>query len=226
MSSTTATPANDVVVAPANDVVVLHRRRIDRVLVALGLLTAIVLLVAGLLLNWGRSFAADYVGRELTSQHIAFPAADALKSEAAAETKPELAAKVNALVSVAGKQVTTGDLAEKYANYIGVHLDGVADGKTYADLGAPQSALRTQIADAKTANKAQTEIDALQAQLDTISGQRDTLFKGETLRGLLLSTYAWDTIGTIAGIAAVVAFIATAIMLLLVVSGFIHLRRA
>ena len=29
--------------------------------------------------------------------------------------------------------------------------------------------------------------------LDTVNGQRDSLFRGETLRGLLLSAYAWPT---------------------------------
>jgi hypothetical protein len=61
--------------------------------------------------------------------------------------------------------------------------------------------------------------------VDQITQQRDTLFKGETLRGLLLSTYAWATIGQIAGIAAVVAFVAAGVMLMLVIAGLVHVLR-
>ena len=65
----------------------------------------------------------------------------------------------------------------------------------------------------------------MQTKVDTISGQRDSLFKGETLRGLLLSSYAWATVGQIAGIAAIVAFVAAAVMAALVVAGLVHERR-
>ena len=65
----------------------------------------------------------------------------------------------------------------------------------------------------------------LQAIADEVSGQRQSLFRGETLRGLLLSTFAWSTIGRIAGIAAIVAFVAAAVMIVLVVLGLIHRRR-
>jgi hypothetical protein len=65
----------------------------------------------------------------------------------------------------------------------------------------------------------------LQGKADAVSGQRNTLFKGETLRGLLLSAYAWATVGTIAGIAAIGAFAAAAVMAVLVVLGFVHHRK-
>ena len=45
------------------------------------------------------------------------------------------------------------------------------------------------------------------------------------LRGTLLNAYAWSTVGRIAGIAAVGAFIAAAAMAILVVAGVVHLRR-
>ena len=59
----------------------------------------------------------------------------------------------------------------------------------------------------------------------TSANQRNTLFKGETLRGLLLSAYAWSTVGMIAGIAAIGAFIAAAVMGVLVALGIVHHRR-
>jgi hypothetical protein len=51
------------------------------------------------------------------------------------------------------------------------------------------------------------------------------MFKGETLRGLLLNAYAFGTVATIAGIAAIGAFIGAAVMLILSILGFAHLRR-
>src|ERR1700729_205522 len=53
----------------------------------------------------------------------------------------------------------------------------------------------------------------------------NTVFRGETLRGLLLNAYAFGTIGMIAGIAAVVAFIGAGILLLLSLLGLYHSRR-
>ena len=52
---------------------------------------------------------------------------------------------------------------------------------------------------AVAAGQPQAQVDALQAKADAITDNRNTLFKGETLRGLLLSAYAWSTVGMIAG---------------------------
>ena len=57
-------------------------------------------------------------------------------------------------------------------------------------------------------------------------GVRTELFTGETLRGLLQSAYAWSTVGMIAGIAAIGAFVAAGIMAVLVALGLVHLRRS
>ena len=52
-----------------------------------------------------------------------------------------------------------------------------------------------------------------------------TLFKGETLRGMLLNAYAFGKMGTIAGIAAVVSFVTAGVLLVLSMLGFAHRRR-
>ena len=78
---------------------------------------------------------------------------------------------------------------------------------------------------AQDAGQDEATIAELQATADELSGQRDSLFKGETLRGLLLSTFAWSTIGRIAGIAAIVAFVAAGVMLVLVIAGLVHRSR-
>ena len=189
----------------------IRRRKLDTLLVAAGAIVTVVLLAAGGLLLWGNRFADDYVGRELSSQNVTFPDAAALEEEGRTD-----------LLSYAGDQVTTGDEAEAYASYIGGHLEGIADGATYADLGATQRAANAAAQTAVDDRAPQATVDELQAQADEITGQRDSLFRGETLRGLLLSTYAWSTIGMIAGIAALVSFIAAGVMAVLVVLGLIH----
>jgi phage terminase Nu1 subunit (DNA packaging protein) len=194
------------------DVVRLPRRTIDKLLVAIGLVAAIVFAAAGAMLMWGSNFAEDYVHDELASQNVVFSDADSLREEGRDD-----------LVKYADEQVTTGTEAEAYASYIGGHLEGIADGKTYAEIddrGAAQA-----VVDARESGASEAEIAELQATANELRAQRDTLFRGETLRGLLLSSYAWATVGAIAGIAAYVAFAGAAVLLVLVVAGVIHLRR-
>lgn len=192
----------------------LTRKGIDKILVAVGALFAVVLFVAGGLLMWGSNFASDYVGKELRSQNISFPAAEELTAE-----RPDLA-------HFAGQQVVNGEQAQGYASFINGHLQGIAEGKTYADLGDVVNEAKAAVQTAKDQGQPQSTIDELQAKVTTLNGQRDTLFKGETLRGLLLSAYAWSTVGRIAGIAAWAALAAGAVMVVLVVLGIVHQRKA
>ena len=198
----------------AEPVVAVRRRTIDTVLIGLGAVVAVVLLIAGVLLTWGSRFAGDYVGDELRSQQIFFPDQAALEEEGRTD-----------LVHYAGEQVTTGAEAEAYASYIGGHLAGIADGQTYADLGGPERAAKADVQAAVDEGAPQATVDELQAKADELTNQRNTLFKGETLRGLLLSTYAWATVGTIAGYAALVSFVAAGLMAVLVVLGVVHRQR-
>lgn len=193
-------------------VVALRRRTIDKVLIALGIVAAIVFASAGGLLTWGANFSNDYVHDELSSQNIFFPSAEELEAEGRDD-----------LVKYADEQVTTGSQAEAYASYIDGHLDGIADGKTYAEID--DRSARAAVEEARESGASEAEIAELQATADQLTGQRDTLFKGETLRGLLLSSYAWSTVGRIAGIAAMVAFVAAGATFLLVVAGIFHLRK-
>lgn len=192
-------------------VVALKRRTIDTVLISFGALAVVVFAVAGGLLTWGHNFSSDYVHDELASQNITFPSAESLTDGGRAD-----------LVKWADHNVDTGKEAEAYASYINGHLQETADGATYADLGTPERAANAAVAAAKEAGEPQAKIDELQATATTITNQRNTLFKGETLRGLLLSAYAWSTVGTIAGIAAIGAFVAAAIMAVLVALGMVH----
>jgi hypothetical protein len=59
-----------------------------------------------------------------------------------------------------------------------------------------------------------------------LQGQARTLFRGETLRGLLLNAYASWKLGQLALIRAIAAFALAAFMFVLSILGFWHLRRA
>lgn len=195
-------------------VVAVKRRTIDKVLIGVGVVATAAFAVAGGLLLWGHNFSSDYVGKELSSQNISFPNAQALTDGGRAD-----------LVQWADHKVDTGAEAQAYASFINGHLQGIAKGATYADLGAPESAAKADVKAAVDAGKPQATIDELQAKADGITNQRNTMFKGETLRGLLLSAYAWSTVGMIAGIAAIGAFLAAAVMAVLSVLGIIHYRK-
>jgi len=190
----------------------LRRRTIDKILIGSGVAVAVVFASAGALLTWGSNFAADYVHDELSSQHVVFSDAATLRDDGRAD-----------LVPFAGEQVTNGEEAEAYASLIATHMEGIADGQTYAEIddrGAAQA-----VTDAQSAGASQDEIAQLQATANQLKGQRDSLFKGETLRGLLLTSFAWATVGTVAGIAAWVAFAGAAVMIALVIAGIFHLVR-
>jgi hypothetical protein len=173
------------------------KRRTFDILVAMGgLFLAVTLIVSGALLTWAHDFVGNEVHSQLAAQKIFFPPAGS-----PAIAAPEFAA----MHQYAGQQLTTGAQAETYADhFIANHLIKIGGGKTYAQVSALAQAAPTNTKLAATAT---------------------TLFQGETLRGLLLNAYAFATMGTIAGIAAIAAFIAAAVMLVLGGLGLVHARR-
>lgn len=193
----------------------MKRRTLD-LLVSLGALgLAVLLLVAGMVLTSNAKFANDYVKDQLGAQHITFKTADTLTAEEK---------KSACLVEYAGKPLTTGKQAECYANdFIGLHLKSTANGMTYADLGVPQTELRTKVAAAQKSND--PALADLQKQLTEVNAQRETVFKGETLRGLLLTSFGFSEFGRKAEQASVVVYLAAALLLLMALGGFIHALR-
>lgn len=172
------------------------RAAMDKLVSWLGLALAAVLLVAGILLSWGHNFIGTEVHDQLAAQKIFFPPADS-KAVQGDQFAP--------MRQYGGQQLTTGAQAEVYANnFIAAHLEEVAGGKTYAELSTLAQA---------------------NPQDQKLAGQVATMFKGETLRGLLLNAYAFGTMGTIAGIAAIGAYVAAGVMLILALLGFWHAGR-
>jgi cytochrome oxidase assembly protein ShyY1 len=58
-----------------------------------------------------------------------------------------------------------------------------------------------------------------------LATQVATIFKGTTLRGMLLNAYGWWQMGQIMLVSAIVAFAAAALFLILSLLGFWHLGR-
>ena len=109
----------------------------------------------------------------------------------------------------AGQQVTTGPQAEAFARYIAGHLQEVNGGKTYSETSAA----------ARAEGLPADQAAALQAKADT-------LFKGETLRSIMLNAYGWWTVATIALWAGYVMVAAGIVLLILSILGFRHATRA
>jgi hypothetical protein len=190
----------------------MKRRTLDILFSVGGLVLAGLLLIAGLVLASNASFAKGYVADQLGQQNITFKTADTLTDE---EKKAEC------LVTYAGQKLTTGKQAECYANeFIGLHLKSIGKGLTYAELGEPQSKLKAQVTQAQQTND--PTLEDLQKQLADVTGQRETVFKGETLRGLLLTSYGFSEFGTKADQAATVCYLAAALLALLTFAGFVH----
>lgn len=193
----------------------MKRRTLDVLFSAGALALAGLLLVLGLVMTSNANFAKNYVKDQLSEQNIMFAPMSALTAEEK---------QSSCVVKYAGQPLTTGKQAECYANdYIGLHVKSVADGQTYADLGTPQRELSSQVEAAQASNDPQ--LPALEEELATITDQRDSLFKGETLRGLLLTSYGFSVFGVKGEQVAVVAYIAAALLALLAIAGFVHALR-
>lgn len=165
-------------------------RGIDQVFGILATVAAIALFAIGGLAWWAHSFTSEMVRTELAAQKIYFPAAGS------PGFSPE---EYGDIQQYAGELVDTPEEARAYANgYIGRHLKKIAGGKVYAEVSAES------MKDPKN---------------EKLLQQKQTLFQGETLRGMLLGNgYAFGTVGKIAKIAAIVSFAASGIMILLAFS--------
>ena len=195
----------------------MKRRTLDILFSAGGLGLAALLLVIGLVMTSNANFAKTYVRNQLVEQKISFKPA----SKLTAEEK-----KSACVVKYAGQRLTTGKQAECYANeFIGLHLKSIAgaSGKTYAELGDMQTDVRAKITDAQKSDP--PAVAGLQKQLADLTTARETVFKGETLRGLLLTSYGFSVLGTKGGQVAMVCFLVAGLLAALSIAGFVHAFR-
>lgn len=180
----------------------MRRKTFDALISTGGLVVAAVLIVAGALGLWAHSFVSNNVHDQLAQQQVFFPNAAGIAAQHNAEI-------TKYVTPYAGQQVVSGQQAEVFADhYIKVHLAEVAGGQTYSQVSAKFITMKPTDAD-----------------YQQVAQQRQTLFMGETLRGLLLNAYAFGKMGTIALTAAIVSFVTAGVMLLLSALGFWHLRR-
>jgi len=185
----------------------MKRRTFDKLVSYLGLGLAALLLIFAGLLNFGAGFANDSVTSQLENQNISFPIEAGLPSE----TKDQL-------LKWAGKQVTTGEMAKDYSDlYIWEHMKASAT----AVMGKP--ATYSEVASAYMMATRTATPDTVRVQ--KLADLQESLFKGNTLRGMLLEAYAFGTLGVIAGYAAIAAFVGGILFLLLAIAGLMHIRR-
>ena len=175
----------------------MRRKTFDVLASVAGLVLAAVLAVGGGLMLWGHNFVDNQVSAQLAAQKIVFP------TKSNPEFKALPAADAAAMGQYAGQMMTTGAQAKVYAdNFIALHLSKM--GGTYSQLSAQALA---------------------QPNNAKLAAMANTVFKGTTLRGMLLNAYAFWQMGVIALWGAIVSFIGAALLLVLSILGFVHAGR-
>ncbi len=174
----------------------MRRKTLDLLLNWVGVLLTVVFLVAGVGMLIGYNFTSSQVRSQLVEQKVFFP------TKTQSDYRDLVAAHQTQL---AGQEVLTGSQAQIFANdIIGVDTAAISGGKTYAQISA-----------ASLADPSNTSL-ANQVQL---------VFRGDTLRGLLLNAYAFGFMGVIALYGAIGMFVAALIMLALTLLGVRHYRK-
>lgn len=175
----------------------MNRKVWDQLVSTAGVVLAVALIVLGGLAIYGGNFGQQNVRDRLEPQKVFFAPYDAMTPTEQQEVG-----------DFAGQQVVNGAQAEAFSRYIAGHLAGVNDGKTYAETSA---AARAEGLDPDTAADLQAKADVL--------------FKGETLRSILLNAYGWWTVSTVALYSGYLMVIAGILFAILAFLGFRHARR-
>jgi hypothetical protein len=160
------------------------RRNSHFTLAIAGFAAAVLLAVAGGLLLWGSAYVHNTVQNQLAAQQIYFPPQSAFTHpKAGGEITPNMIPSVS---QYAGEQLLTGQQAEAYADhFIAQHITDMSGGKTYSQLSA---------------------LSMAQPNNTKLAGMVSTVFKGETLRSMLLNAYGWWKVSQITYIASLIAF--------------------
>lgn len=174
-----------------------ERQMIDKILIFIGMVVMVVMLLMGGIAWKGYTFLTDQVKSELAAQNIFFPP----KGSPALDPKD-----YPGLQQYAGQKVDDGIKAKAYANeFIGHHLKNIAGGKTYSEVSA----------------ESMKDPDS-----EKLKAQKQSLFQGETLRGILLTAgYSYWTMGLLAKDAAIVFFVGAGVMAILVLLGLMRVYK-
>jgi hypothetical protein len=181
----------------------MRRTTFDKLVGWVGVSLGVVLLaVAGLTL-WGSAYVHNTVQNQLAAQQITFPPASAFAhAKAGTEITPNMIPSVS---QYAGQQLLTGQQAEAYADhFIAQHVYDMGGGKTYSQLSAASLAAPSNTA---------------------LAGLVSTVFKGETLRSMLLNAYGWWKVSQITYVISLVLFGLGTVSFLGGVFGFARIRR-
>ncbi len=165
----------------------------------IGVCIAIMLASISLGLFVTYNFLHGQVSSQLERQRIFFPTLDSPEMNALPSGDKDLVSQY------AGQQLVDGLQAEVFADhYIAVHVSRIGDGKTYSELSA------------------QAMKDPSNAEL---VAKVDTIFRGETLRGMLLNAYAFDSMAYVANVAGYVVGITALVIGMASSIGFARLRK-
>jgi hypothetical protein len=181
----------------------MRRKTFDLIASGVGVGLTLTLILAGALLLWASAFTSTEIHNQMAMQDVTFPAASAFAhAKAGTEITPGMKPY---LLQYAGQEVLTGAQAEAYADhFIAIHLSEM-----------PYHGVYSKVSAASMANPSNA---ALAAEVQTV-------FRGTTLRSMLLEAYGFGIMGSIAFLAAMVSFALAGLLILLSLFGFLHMRR-
>jgi hypothetical protein len=139
-------------------------------------------------------------------QNISFPAVESLP----AATKEQL-------TKWADQKVMTGEMARDYSDlYILEHMKA----SSTAVMGKPATYSEVSGVYMGLVRGGSTDVEKIKQYGDL----RETLFMGNTLRGMLLQAYAFGTMGIIAGYAALASLVGALLFFVLGIAAVLHRR--
>lgn len=163
---------------------------------ALAKVFAVVLVLVGAGALIGGNFAHSFITGQLGQEKISMPSQEGIDALSDTESQEILSKWID-------QPLTTGPQAKAFAdNYIYQHMMAASDGRTYEEVSGEYTKL------SKDENADADEVASL-GQL------RQTLFMGDTLRGMLLNAYGWWLIGSIAiyvGVGAIIGGVILAVL--------------
>ena len=166
-------------------------------IITLQVVLVAVLAVSAGFMFWGSGYIHSTIQSQLAAQQIVFPPKGSAEITPSAltpkgGTHAQGVYNSQQMSQYAGDEMTTGDQAKTWANsFIAVHLSLM--GMTYAQASEVALKNPTNVADQNLVN---------------------TIFKGTTLRGMLLNAYGWWQMGDYLGMAAVLATLGSVVVFL------------